>query len=265
MRKTLINAFFVIMWTFLGIVFAEEREAIGDSVAISISVSSCPMMFVIDSLARHPELPGFPEQDTFFLNYIIHGASYMPLEWSSTYLVGDRREIAGVYAGQGIMVYDSGCVRLDFELSTFAYDTLGASWWQPSNTIVPSANKYVLRAIATGINTPKIFWIDTTNFMGPESYYYLVTNTPREIKDSAVTIVGTETTAICCFYSRNLYGYNVIPTIDASGVGLRGRTYPLHQKAFFLHLALTTPAMFGSDADRLTGIIVLRIQARPRM
>ena len=60
-------AIIIILFLFAA-VFAQYSA--GDSVLISITISTCPMMFTIDSLPTHPTLPGLPQQDTFFLNDI---------------------------------------------------------------------------------------------------------------------------------------------------------------------------------------------------
>ncbi len=218
------------------------------------------MRFKIDSLPQHPTYPS--RQDTFFLNFLY--GMYLgidSLDWGATYMVGDLRSVSGTIYEQAIMIIDTGCVPLDFELFTEAvyYDADGDSfaspWWLPNDTNAIAANKYILRAIATGFNTPRLSIADTINFMGPESYYYVVSSTPREIKDSTVS-----PTEICCFYSRDLYGYDVIPTIDSTGLNLQGWSWPYEQKSFYLHLSLTTPALVGTDHTHLTGMIILHIR-----
>ena len=252
----------IIILILAGMVFAQYSG--GDSVLISITISTCPMMFTIDSLPTHPTLPGLPQQDTFFLKDI-----YAPflggdsLSWEATYLVGQLRSAGGIVE-QAIMILDTGCVPLDFELSTYSVwvdtsaDTVGSPWWTPNDSTVSNPNEYILRAIATGFNTPRLPLADTVQFKREESYYYVVRETPREIKDSVV-YMGSDTVR-CCFYSADLYGYDLIPTIDETGVNLQGWSSPYPQKSFYLHLALTTPTSMGTDLTHLEGMIILHIR-----
>ncbi len=254
-------AIIIILFLFAA-VFAQYSA--GDSVLISITISTCPMMFTIDSLPTHPTLPGLPQQDTFFLNDI-----YAPflggdsLSWEATYLVGELRSAGGIVV-QPIMVVDTGCVPLDFELSTYAMwsdtttHTFITPWWTPNDSTISMGNEYILRAIATGYNTPRLPLADTIVFKSPESYYYIVTGTPQEIIDSTV-IMGSDTVR-CRFYSDDLYGYDQIPTIDETGVGLLGWTASYPEKSFYLHMALTTPKQMGTDYTHLEGMIVLHIR-----
>lgn len=246
-----------------GLVCAQYSPS--DSVMIRITVSTCPMMFTIDHLPRHPYFPGV--SDTFFLRDMYWAwLGIDSLDWQATYMVGDLSDSSGTILEQAIRVIDTGCVPLDFELSTEAVfydasgDSFGTPWWEPNDTTVPMANKYILRAIATGINTARLTLNDTLRFKLPESYYHIVGSTPREIKDSTV-VPGA---SVCCFYSRDLYGYDLIPTIDSTGVNLRGwpsgAPEPGPDNAFYLHMALTTPEQFGTDMTYTTGMIILHIR-----
>ena len=245
----------------------------GDSVKIMIQISSCPMAFVIDSLPHNPYLPGSPEQDTFWLWYEyegFHTTHPTEIKWQTIYIVGSRvRDASGTPIEppqmQALLVINTGCPPLDFELSTYAQTSTGEPWWEPNDTNEIARGKYVLQALATGYGTPRLQWADTVRFQTPAAYYWVVPDTlhPKAIKDSILPDGN-----ICCFYSEDHLGFAEIPTIDSHGVNLQPTdtvaTDTLNG-VFFLHLALTTPSAATAYTEtNFEGVIVLVIQARVR-
>jgi hypothetical protein len=256
--KKLTITFFLIITFFAMPAFAQWD--LGDSVAISISISSCPLMFEIDSLPADLVLPD-TVSDTFYpatIYYSLFGGDEL-LDWNTTYIIGDLTSDI-IPQLQSILIKNTGCIPLDMELSSHAIPAAG--WWTPNDSIVSKPNKYILRAIASGIGKPKVLFADSLRFIGPESKYYVVTGTPREIKDSMVVVPGD--TMYCCYYSKNLYSWDQMPSIDINGTDIRGRTFSDALRSFYLHLSLTTPLGAGSTGDRLTGLIVLTITAHAR-
>ncbi len=252
----------------LGFGLLRAQYDAGDSVAIVLTIVSCPMRFELDSLCRHPTLPGMPEQDTCFLPIIYRDflePGHDSLEWETTYLVGQIVDAAPTI--QAIAVKNTGCVPLDFELTTHAITLSGDPWWTPSDTSEPGPNQYVLRAIATGAGTPRLTWADSVYFEEPRSLFYVIHDDSHPIEIARIdTSLGAEP-AYCCFYSDTLYGWSTIPTIRSSGVALRGM--PPDSSGtdwyFYLHVALTTPlsAYHGTSTEHLAGYIVLTIRAKP--
>ncbi|RKZ35088.1 hypothetical protein DRQ33_00560 [bacterium] len=257
---------------FGGVLFAQYSP--GDSLKIQINISSCPMEFWLDSLPYNPFIAGGEEQDTFILWWEyegFHDTLPMKLKWETIYIVGSRlRDASGVPISppqmQAILVINTGCPLLDFELSTYAKTLPGEEpWWEPNNTNEVTTGKYVLQALVTGYGTPRLQWSDTVRFKTSAAHYWVVkdTTSPQMIKDSL--LAGGD---ICCFYSGDALGFDEIATIDEHGVGL----WPTDTMetdttngVFFLHLALTTPDnMTGLTDDRLEGLIVLVIRAKVR-
>jgi len=249
------------------------QQAIDDSVRIKLRVSTCPMVFRIDSLFPHPDSIGEVRQDTFFLAHIYRNYELFEyrdsLDWDKIYLIATMRGTYEIPTFQAIRIFNDGCILLDFELCTYAYELPGSSttWWQPSDTNYNERNVYLLQAIATGIGTPWLNWWDTLNFQFPpnQAYNFVVHNcdNPLMIKDSSV-IFGSDT-LVKQFYSGDIFGWDPIPTIDSLGLNLKGIVVDSlsAERSFYLHLALTTPES-NSWLDRIEGIIVLQITAKPR-
>ena len=272
---------FVIILFFNGLLFAQYTLA--DSIKIQITISSCPMQFEIDSLPRNPNVGGMPVQDTFWMWWEyegFHDTELMKLKWETMYLVGSRiRDVGGVPIDppqmQAILVVNTGCPPLDFELSTYARslpDTAipDSSWWEPNdtNSIERSDDrgKYVLQALATGYGTPSLMWADSVRFKTSAAYYWVVKDTfhPQAIKDSV--LAGGD---IGYFYSEDHLGFDEIPTIDAHGVNITKfieESPDTANSVFFLHMALTTPSLMTSltDSEQLKGYIILVVRARVR-
>ena len=258
-------------------VFAQYSLA--DSVKIQITIASCPMQFEIDSLPRNPMAGGMPEQDTFWMWWEYEGFHDIypdKLKWETIYIVGSRvRDAGGTPVEppqmQAIIVINTGCPPLDFELSTYAKslpDTPmpDSSWWEPNDTNQVDRNKYVLQALATGYGTPRLMWADSVRFQTPDAYYWVVRDTlhPRMIKDSVLAggYIGY-------FYSEDRLGFDEIPTIDSHGVNI-SKFVPTSpdtaNSVFFLHMALTTPSIMTSymPGEQFKGYIILVIRARVR-
>ncbi len=259
---------FLFILALSGITFAQQ--AIDDSVRIKLRISTCPMAFRIDSLFPHPDSIGEVRQDTFFLAHIYRAYEVFAyrdsLDWNKIYLVATMRGTYEFPEFQAIRIFNDGCILLDFELCTYAYELPGSSttWWQPSDTNYNERNVYLLQAIATGIGTPWLDWVDTLNFQFPpnQAYNFVVhgCDNPLMIKDSTVIDPFVKQ-----FYSRDLFGWDPIPTIDSLGLNLKGCVVDSlsPERSFYLHLALTTPES-NSWLDRITGLIVLQITAKPR-
>jgi len=260
--RTVLPLVAIALLAFVGIAWAQYPS--GDSVLISISMTSCPMIFEIDSLTLpyHPIIPGYPQQDTFFLNDIY---STPQLDWDATYMVGNGEILFGLSdSSEGLLVRNIGCVFLDFDLSTYGVRLADwGPWWVPNDSLVHQISEYILRCIATGPGTDFVARDDSLKFKRPESYYHIVPDTgaPKEI-----TNIPVSDSAICCFYSGALYGYDLIPTISDSGLALPGKSEPDSLlREFRLHIALTTPREVGADTHSVErqGYIILEIKAKP--
>lgn len=244
--------------------FVSAQSAPPESTLIKFSISSCPLSFTIDSLPTHRD--GVTVQDTYFLGYI-HRMPGESLDWNTSYMVGAPRvDEYGVDYLVPLWVQNNGCVPLDFELTTSArlYDT-PLSWWVPSDTSKPAIDKYVLRVLMTGINSGRFFTGDTFRYSGPHSFYYVVSDTPKEIRKRRV-FFGPDS-AWCCFHDPDL-GLAPHPTVTSSGVNLIAtRTHAaIDSTAMFLHIMLTTPigTRFPAYTDERyrRGIIILSIKAK---
>ena len=240
-----------------------------DSVAISITIRSCEMSFFLDSLPHSWYSTDTAAICTFYVAEIYSGFldTFYLLDWEATYIVGNLMNVAGNPYLDALRIIDDGCVPLDFELSTYAKELPSGdtNWWQPNDTTTIETDKYILRTIATGRGTFQIPMGDSVNFKSPESYYYIVTRTPKEILRR---VIGDS--VVCCFYSHlgglALYGYDSILTIDTAGVNLQSqRSDPDSTLSYFyLHMAITTPRERGSDGSRREGIIILHIMGKAR-
>ncbi len=242
-----------------------------DSVKIRFTISSCPLTFRIDSLSRNPFVPGMPITDTFFLAQIYAGFTSLPdsLDWGRTYLVG-RRKTPTLRATQAIQIRNIGCIPFDIELSTFSKEIPfrpDSAWWEPNDSNISVRNRYTLAAIASGLGTPALPWLDTVNFHNSsrQSIRYIVpdTSSPREIMHTTV-----DSSLIGYFYSADLLGYATLPTITSTGLALMpdpdttAAPDPDSHGALFLHIALTMPP-HTSWRDRREGLIVLVLTAKP--